>query len=54
MSTNKQVLDIFEEFVQKLETYLGVKRTPVDFSALWLQKNPHQSSETFDEYFQKV
>ncbi|KAK0128233.1 hypothetical protein ONS95_000211 [Cadophora gregata] len=28
MSTNKQVLDVFESFVAKLEAYLGVKRTP--------------------------
>lgn len=54
MPTNKQVLDVFEGFVQKLEVYLGVKRTPVDFSKLWLEKSPHDSTETFDEYFLKA
>lgn len=54
MSTNQQVLDVFEEFVQKLEAYMGVKRTLVDFSSLWMEKAPHQSTETFDEYFLKV
>jgi hypothetical protein len=54
MSTNTQVLNVFEDCVQKLEAYLGVERTPVDFSALWAEKSPHQSSETFDEYFHKV
>lgn len=54
MSTNQQVLDVFEEFVKKMEVYLGVKRIPVDFSALWLEKAPHKSSETFDDYFLKA
>ncbi|CAG8973064.1 hypothetical protein HYALB_00010838 [Hymenoscyphus albidus] len=34
MSTNKEVLDVIQDFVKKLEVYLNVKRTPVDFLKL--------------------
>lgn len=54
MTTNPQVLKVFEDLVSKLEKYMGVKRMPVYFSELWKVKMPHRTGESFDEYFLKA
>jgi hypothetical protein len=42
---------LFEEFVSKLETFMGVKRTEVDFDALWRRTAPVTTELGLEEFF---
>ena len=51
VTQNEKVHAVFEEFVSKLEDFLGVKRTIVSLRDLWMKREPNQPEIDFDEYF---
>ena len=51
VTQNEEVHSVFEQFVSKLETFLGVKRTVVSLRDLWIERELDQSGKDFDEYF---
>ncbi|EPS36390.1 hypothetical protein H072_10096 [Dactylellina haptotyla CBS 200.50] len=46
-----EVDEIFENFVQKLEGYLGMKRTMVDVEERWEKADPSSKGISFEDYF---
>jgi len=42
---------VFENFITKLESFLGVKKTEVNLAELWRQSNPVKSKLSLSEYF---
>ena len=51
VTQNEEVHAVFEHFVSKLETFLGVKRTIVSLRDLWMRRELDQPEKDFDEYF---
>ncbi|KAF2489454.1 putative glutamyl-tRNA amidotransferase subunit A [Lophium mytilinum] len=45
---------VFEEYIQKLEKFLDVERTPVDLGKLWKESNPAETDESLEDYLNHV
>lgn len=45
---------MFDNFIVRLESFLTVKRTPIDLGELWLRTNPEGLDTPIDEYFAHV
>lgn len=43
-----------EDFVTKLEQFLGIQRSIVSLEDMWAKKNPADSRETLEDYLQNV
>jgi hypothetical protein len=46
-----QVCDMFEEFVAKLEEFLGVSKSVVDVEKEWTKDDPMETGKSFEEEF---
>jgi len=42
---------VFSGFVEDLERFLGVKRTPINLGELWLRTNPEKVDMPLEQYF---
>lgn len=46
--------EVFEAFISRLETFLGVKRTEISLEETWQQHNPEGVTESLSEYMEHV
>lgn len=49
--------ELLESFIEKLESYLGIKRVEVNLAQLWMDKSPFESNALtlpLQEYMEKV
>ncbi|KAF2642198.1 hypothetical protein P280DRAFT_396785 [Massarina eburnea CBS 473.64] len=45
---------VFEDYVQKMERYLGVERTSINLGELWKKTNPVGTDECLEDYLEHV
>ncbi|EFX03136.1 glutamyl-tRNA amidotransferase subunit [Grosmannia clavigera kw1407] len=45
---------VFDKYISRLETFLGIVRSTIDLGTLWLETNPEGVDTPLDEYFAHV
>jgi hypothetical protein len=45
---------VFDNYIAKLEAYIGVKKTPINLENLWQETNSVQTDESLEDYFEHV
>jgi hypothetical protein len=46
--------EVFEDFIARLEKYLGVERTAISLEETWEQHRPEGVTDSLSEYFEHI